>query len=362
MSDANYVCRTAFMVLNKKCLENLGVPTDFSQPEDIVTALEDVAGAECDIGGSLAVSAQGLEHIHLAATYPKGKRIKKIAEMWGNAHVEPQRGTKEQAQGYIMKTGKYEEKGENILKVFGDFDKCLTDKSGERTDLSIRDKLIIDRQSKDFSLNRWLIDNIPSEMPSLWEYCKKVHNASLIDEIPAVRPVKVIYVEGESGQGKTYPIMSHMKNVFSVNMDNTTFPWDGYEGEKTVLFDELRPNQVRDPQKLLKWLDRYRCPVNIKNGKSMINADTIFITSAFPFENWYKEGESIKNVESMESLKTQYRRRIDIVYKAENHKWIMQGKPKEEFARIQNGELTPAESKYFKHLHKDDSTTSENTQ
>lgn len=353
MSKPNYTCRTAFMTINKKSLDNLGISSDFSQPDEIIAALQDVAGDECDIGGSLAVSADGLEHIHLAATYPTSRKIGGIAKMWGNAHVEPQRGTKEQAEGYIKKTGKYEEKGEQILKVFGDFNKCLTDKSGTRTDLSIKDKLLVDRTKPDFSIDQWLVENVPDDKPQLWRYCQNIHLSKLITEVPAVRDVKVHYIQGESHSGKSWPIETHIppNNLFKVNMDNKEFPFDGYMGEEHVMFEELRPNQVNPRiNTFLQWLDKYRVPLNLKGTRGMLNAKHIWITCKFPFDDWFKAGEKIKNTESIEKIREQWRRRFDDVFTADHWKWHCEGHPKAERLAIHNGEVSPKDTKYFNFL------------
>lgn len=350
MSKPNYVCKTAFMVLHKKSLENLGITTDFSKQDDIIAALQDVAGADCDIGGSLAVSKDGLEHIHLAATYPKAKRIGGISKMWGNAHVDPQRGTKEQAEAYIKKEGKWEEKGEKVLKVFGDFNKCLTDRSGARTDLSIKDKLLVDRQKPNFSLDQWLVENVPDDKPQLWRYCQNVHLSKLISEVPPVREVTVNYIQGGSYSGKNFPIETHIPNIFKVNMANKEFPFDGYMGEEDIMFDELRPNQVKEVNTLLQWLDKYRVPLNLKGSRGMLNAKRIWITTAFNFEDWYKDGEKVKNVESITKIREQFRRRIDNVYRAENWKWHCEGHPKAERLAIERKEISPKDTKYFNFL------------
>lgn len=350
MSKPNYTCRTAFMVLHEKSLENLGIQADFSKPDDIIQALNDVADGECDIAGSLAESDKGVQHVHLSVTYPNSRKIGGIAKMWGNAHVEPQRGTKEQAEAYIKKTGKYQEKGEKILQVFGNFERACKNIQGHRTDLDIKDKLLEDRKTKDFNLYKWLAENINAEQTHLWNYCKNVHNALLMSEVPKVRNITVNYIQGESGSGKSYPVRAKMENVFKVNMQNNQFPFDGYSGEKIILFDELRPKQIKDPGELFDWLDKYRTPVNIKNGRSIINAETIYITSTFKFEDWYKDGEKIKNTESIEKIREQFRRRIDNVYTAKGYKWKCEGHPKKEHIAIKNNEMNPADSKYFKFM------------
>ena len=136
MSKGTVVARTFFLTVWPKSLENVGISSDFDDIPALHKALEDLW---IDIGGShytaICESADGKRHIHDVVTFDKPKRLSSVAKLYGAAHVEIMRGTKEDAIKYINKEGKFEEKGEVILDKWGN-PGAIENNAGSRTDLA----------------------------------------------------------------------------------------------------------------------------------------------------------------------------------------------------------------------------------
>lgn len=82
---------------------------------------------------------------------------------------------------------------------------------------------------------------------------------------------------GKTGQGKTREVwVEH--GIDAVYTPTSYKWWEGYDGHKIVLIDELRADWCKFGQ-LLKLLDRYPYTVETKGGSRQIQATTWYITS-----------------------------------------------------------------------------------
>lgn len=120
-NSKNFDAKTFFNVIHEQSLINMGIEPTWNDLPKLQSALE---SAFDEIGGkhytAICLSAEGLYHIHDVVTFEKTTRRNTVSKKFGNCHVEEMRGTKEQAENYILKKGKFEEKGEKILATFGD--------------------------------------------------------------------------------------------------------------------------------------------------------------------------------------------------------------------------------------------------
>lgn len=76
------------------------------------------SGKSRTAGISICRSKDGLFHAHMAC-YGNTTTLKKVSDILYRSHVEPQLGGKEALQAYLLKEGKYAEKGEQILYTMG---------------------------------------------------------------------------------------------------------------------------------------------------------------------------------------------------------------------------------------------------
>ena len=322
----NFISRTFFVVMHIKSLEKLGIDYgDWSDLDSIQKQLEQVF---FNIGGihysSICCSAEGLYHIHdvctLACDTSRVKAIadkyfidyENIAKEFGQSHIELVYGTKEEACDYIEKKGKYEEKGEKVLRIFGDRE-GIRDNSGQRSDwINKLDKTYL---NDDFDIDKFILENsrtLSTSRNIIDRYARLLRKI-----LPKTRPVTVIYVEGNTKSGKTAIATECFDNVFPVNMEEgCQFPFDGYHGQKIILFDELRPG-VFTVEELFNWLRGNKVNVNIKGGQFPACWDTVLIPSMYPLDNWFK-GEVGKYDKIQDSYRKQFMSRISYHYKTRN--------------------------------------------
>nr|WAE42722.1 MAG: replication associated protein [Cressdnaviricota sp.] len=104
-------------------------------------------------------------------------------------------------------------------------------------------------------------------------------------------PCKIIVVHGKSGSGKTH----YVDEMYDADgtafwKDPGTKWWDGYNGEKTVIFDEFDGSWFSLGE-LLRLIDPLGTPlkVEIKGVYVPMLADTYVFTSQFLPEDWYKK-------------------------------------------------------------------------
>lgn len=315
------VGRTFFVVIHEESLKNMLIEPQWDNIEQfektLISSFSDVLGHD-NFYGTICESAQGIKHIHLVETENKPKRFTAVAKKLGNAHTEQMRGTKEQAEDYIEKRGKFEEKGEKILGYFGNKN-AIQNNSGKRTDLDI-EKQIRDGTLNASNLNRYILDNTTTDTQA-----KRIENryARILHDIydkTKRENIEVIYVEGKTGEGKTYNAIEKYPDYFIASVDeHNNFAFDNYKGEKTLILDELRPG-IFKANELLRILDKYPLLLNVKYGNFPACWERIIITTAYPLKEWYND----ETVKGNDDKKAQFLRRINKYYIAKNREWIDQ--------------------------------------
>ena len=90
------------------------------------------------------------------------------------------------------------------------------------------------------------------------------------------KQVDVYYIEGETGIGKTYGIFKMFPDAYRPVIAGEKLWFDGYNGEKTLLLDELRGNIKLSY--LLQILDPYPLKVEVKGGTVNAEWDRVFIS------------------------------------------------------------------------------------
>lgn len=272
---------------------------------------------------TVCISAKGHYHAHVFLSSLKKVRYNTMRKNFGGMWIEPLRGTYKEAEAYMKKEGAYAEKGEIVLWEGGDWS-SLVSSQGQRTDLCSLDREAL---QPGFSLDDWLLQHVSPDDATKWTYYRRRYDALLSRAMSGKeRDVRVVYVSGLSGSGKSYGVAlrTGLKDYIKYDYDSA-FPLDGYSGEKTLWLDELRPGLVK-PALLFSLIDRYPLHVNIKNGGSFAAWTTVYITSAYPLLAWF-ESDSTNSVEQREGyllLKAQFLRRIHEYYEVDpdTHEWV----------------------------------------
>lgn len=305
------ICKTAFVVLWDKAIENMGVHVNWQNMESMKAQLE-TAFADSSDDYYATICNKPKEdgtpgyHVHLAITYPKARRISAIARELGNAHCEVMRGTKDQAVKYVNKEGEFEEKGEVVIERLGDPAK-VKDNSGLRLDIGAVRALVASGQINASNLNSKALEmaNSPVQVEQIKALYRQIKLAEF--ETAGERNVHVRYIEGETGTGKTYLATRANSDYFIVDCDErNAFPFNGYQGQKHLILDELRPGQFK-PAYLFRLLDRYKLLLNVKGGQFPALWDTVTISTAYRLDEWFTARDDNKG---QDNNRKQFQRRI----------------------------------------------------
>lgn len=110
------------------------------------------------------------------------------------------------------------------------------------------------------------------------------------------KPPEVYWIHGATGTGKTRSAFEYLcKRVGSeeVWMSSGSLRWfDGYEGHKGVILDDIRADSIQYNQ-LLRILDRYPTRVEYKGGSVQWVPEVIVITAPMGPEQFFRPGDDI---------------------------------------------------------------------
>lgn len=226
-------------------------------------------------------------HIYIQFTNPFKLNPKKVF----NCHIELCKGTPQQNQDYILKDG-------NIIDEWGEIRN-----SGNYTIENVK------------NLNKDEREKLPLIYYNIVEKINQEEANQLTLE-DFEKKVKVIYIYGESGVGKTQKAKELMKEYMKEN-DVNTFNLVKYENnfwigvsEKSeiALYDDFRDSHMK-PSEFINFIDYNIHPMNIKGGSIKNKYKLIIITSVQNPDNLYKNVQ-----EKDEEPKKQWLRRMKIIY------------------------------------------------
>ena len=220
-------------------------------------------------------SASGMEHLHGILSSNSTVRFSTIKKFLGEkAHIEMTQGTKKEAEDYINKMGKYAEKGEVILAKFQVGE--IKGRQGSRSDIQlIRDAI---NEGLTWRAVMRLEDRFYS--PKYVSIIKNMYFDKRNQETPFKRDVKVHWLIGDSGSGKTGITLDLLKEYgedsFFIVSDYQN-PFDGYAGERIIILDEFRgqiPYAV-----LLGMLEGYKKEMHARYANVLGLWDEVYIST-----------------------------------------------------------------------------------
>jgi len=195
--------------------------------------------------------------------------MKKILMKFPTIHLE-------QAQNW-EKTKEYVTKTET--RVSGPWTKGEDKVQGQRSDLACLAQQVADGES----MRQIAVGNPKGYV----QYHKGLSALQTILHPPTGKERRVMLAWGPTGTGKTRMVFDQWPEEDVYIVADTVKGWfDGYLGEKIVLFDECGAGML--PIDLFKRLtDRYKMQVQVKGGFTRWDAETIILTSNSPIEEWW---------------------------------------------------------------------------
>lgn len=203
--------------------------------------------------------------------YMKGKYTlaasRKMYRALERAHLEPRLGSHSEARNYCTKEGDYVELGN-------------PPKENSKVRGSKLDSNLLMSSSLGDLLETGVIS--PYSIPTLY----KAKNILLNDCEPITRKgVCGYWIYGPPGVGKSHIAHNLFPNAF-IKQQNKWF--DGYEGEETILLDDLDTSVLGHHLKI--WTDKWPCRGEIKGGTVPLRHKRFIITSNYlPSQIWNED-------------------------------------------------------------------------
>jgi len=212
------------------------------------------------------VGEQGTRHLQAYARLKEALTLLQMKKHLPRAKLIPADGDDKQNQTYCSKDGDFFEVGQ-------------PSEQGKRTDIhEVAQKI----KKGEITLEEVMFD-YPVIYMKYSRAIEKMCNAVLVarSTAPAVH-----WRWGLAGTGKTrHCIEKHPSHYIK---DNTLW-WDGYKQDEAVIIDDFDNNIPF--RVLLRIIDRYKYPCQVKGGYTQLNSPFIYITCEFPPEHYWSGNE-----------------------------------------------------------------------
>lgn len=205
----------------------------------------------------------------------KAVRMSGVKKIIGEAHIEPRKGTRDQARNYCMK---------QESRVEGPWEfpnpEAFESKQGSRNDL---DEIAL--CIKDKGLNN-AINSYPNMFVKYHKGMIALAAHEIKSKVPKWRDVNVTVFWGEAGSGKTKRAFESCGDSwFKLDYAKNSVWWDGYAGEEVIIIDDFY-GWIPYSQ-LLNILDGYPLRLEIKGGFTYALFSKVIITSNKHPNSWY---------------------------------------------------------------------------
>lgn len=216
------------------------------------------------------VGEEGTPHLQCYFQVGVDIRFSTLKKLFPRAHIESAHGSFQDNYDYIVmglvngqpKTGTIDPDP----LIWGE-----PRKKGQRSDLNSLGNDIINGKK---------VPDIALENPGQYiRYHKGINALATIANKPKMRPdIKVIWLTGKTGVGKTLFAFEHFEDPF---IKDTTRWWDGYDDESNdvIVIDDFEGDWELGFRDLLRLFQEYPFRGWVKGGSTPINCQTIIITS-----------------------------------------------------------------------------------
>ena len=261
------------------------------------------------------IAPTGTYHTHVFFVVNSPVRFSRVKKLFPDAHIEQAIGNAEENRNYIRKEGrqanieKAETRVEGTFEEWGELPDDISLGQGFRSDLADIEVMIE---------NGMRPDEIMRQNFAFRKFERMIRSAYFDKrkrETPTKREVKVHYIVGESGTGKSYTYTQlceeHDEEDIYFLSDYENGGLDLYCGEHILFMDEYK-GQLTFSQ-LLIMTDCYKSQLHARYVNVIALWDEIYITSVYPPEELYKQMVSA-DVRGIDKQKQLLRRITDITY------------------------------------------------
>ena len=253
-------------------------------------------------------------HMHIMVTFENARSLKRVATLLGikPQYIEQWKGESINGYSYLIHAttnaeNQYQYSTDEIIANF-DFDELMEQ---AREDIKRKTKIT---SAKDEIIIRAYLDELKkgpitlkdveerltgsqyakakNRLENVWQKRRQnLAEAWRKEMLESGRSIDVIYICGQSGVGKT-----RLAKDYAEKSDNDYFltgssrdPFQLYEGQSTIILDELRPSTF-PYNDLLKILDPFNTSSNAPSRyfDKMLTADLIIITSPYSPKEFYR--------------------------------------------------------------------------
>lgn len=203
-------------------------------------------------------------------------RRRQLATILGipGIHLEPRRGTRDQARDYARKED---------TRVQGPWEYgTWIGGQGARSDLAAVRELV-DSGAGELDIAQQHFDTWCKHHRAIARYRHLRDGARHV-----LRQVKCIVLLGPSGSGKSWTAFQDYPDAYRLappNVPGGAVWFDGYDNQATLVIDDF--DGWIPYRRLLVLLDPYPCQLPVKGGSCYAAWTTVVITSVKPIESWY---------------------------------------------------------------------------
>ncbi len=244
-------------------------------------------------------------HTHVYIVFRNQVMFSTLQKQFYGAHIEATNGSHQENRDYICKKGKWltDEKHEtNLIDTFEESGELPPDRDSSKKETAA----ILD-MVRDGASDYEILDEFPNAMNKLdkVERARQTIQAERFKD--EFRHLKVTYLWGDTGVGKTRKIMEQYgySNVYRVT--NYAHPFDGYKGQDVIIFEEFRSSlPVSD---MLIYLDGYPTVLPCRYADKQACYTKVYIITNIRLEDQYRNVQA----ESPKTWKAFLRRINDVI-------------------------------------------------
>lgn len=188
-------------------------------------------------------------------------RLATLAKKNPGLHLEPRRGTPDQAYAYCTKTESRKD---------GPWEHGTMKAQGARTDLHTFAERVRDEKMT----MRDIAEEFPQMVVKYSHGCQRLVDLTQEQYVPG--HLRGIWIHGPPGAGKTRLVFETFPDAYR-KAQNKWF--DGYSGQRVIVLDDLDTTLLGHHLKI--WADRYPCTGEVKGGTVQLQHDWFIITSNY---------------------------------------------------------------------------------